>query len=1094
MSQAGLYRKAILMTKTHLLLTLIITAGVLALSWSATQAKELLVPRRFVHPSVKPDKQYAGQKQGFRSGVCQRNLLGLERPFPGALPTLKKGLPLDAFQVDTLRICALRVDFQYEDPDDPRTTGRGQFDLRSYEEFEEEEGHYIDPAPHNKKYFETHLQALHHYWHSVSNHQLVLTYDVWPQENEGSYRLPVQMGYYGENGPYGESILDRLGHFFIDAVTLADTLSPEIDFSQYQSVIIFHAGADQQNNLPFVEDTPDDFFSGFIIMTNPIQVDSGRVGIKDGLIIPETVSQDNRVGALNANLAHEFGHQLGLIDLYRTYDFFTQIGDFSLMDNNGLSVGADFPDIGPAVFGTLPVYPEAWSRAYLGFSVPKEVSNEDSVEVIAAEMVRNGVEVVKVPIDANEYFLLENRRWEVDFVDVGDYSDILIGDKETGVILGPGYAYFPGADTVKVLNDEYDRLLPGNGILIWRVDEVVCYLDYVGNRVNNFLNNTLQWDVERRFVTLMEADGIIDFGGNYHAGYGSAADMWRRGNNSNFTPYTNPATESNLGANSQIYITEISRADTVMTFDLSREISQDGWPQTSVPGLIDCQPTVVDLDGDSLHEVFQVWDRVLLGWRYDGSKIIVNADSIGIVQFDGSVRRYPLASFALADSDFVGTPAFGDLDGDDTLEVVLGSLDGKLYAWKPRDSEPDGGADLMPGFPVDLGEPASTSPMVFVYGIGLDDDGLTIAIAAGTEILLVYGGNIINSFSSRHPITGMALSIRDEIVFTSCGNDSSFIHHYLGQEYAAIVADSFFNPVTGDIDHDDGLEIVAATVGGHLYVFNVEGELEPGWPLQVADTLGGPPILGDIDGDGFLEIILAGENEIYAYNYTGSLVSNFPVRLSRSTNMGLIVSTPVLGDLDGDGLVDIIFGGPQGNLYAYRYDGNPVNGFPLPSGFPIYDSPTVADLDNDGDLEVCVRSYADGFITFWDLAAPFTEEDLSWSTFGQNPQNSFLFPSSLLSPIVVGEFLPPGSVYNYPNPAGEETKIRYYLNQPAEVNIKIFDLTGELVFEDRERGQVSDNDYLLNCSGFAPGVYLCRVGAQSGSLKEHAIFKIAIVR
>jgi M6 family metalloprotease-like protein len=1082
------------MTTTRPLLTLILTLFALALSLPQSYSNELLIPRKFIHPSVKPDRQYPGEKLGFRSGVCRRNLLGLERPYPGALPTLKRGLPIDQFQVDTLRICALRIDFQYEDPDDPRTTGRGQFDLRTYEQFQEEEEHYIDPAPHNREYFKAHLQALHNYWYSVSNHKLVLTYDVWPPASESSYRLPVAMGHYGENGPWGDNLLDRLGHFFIDAVTFADSVSPEIDFSGYQSVIIFHAGADQQNNLPFVEDTPDDLFSGFIIMTQPVMVDSGGVGIEDGLIIPETVSQDNRIGALNASLAHEFGHQLGLVDLYRTYDFFTQIGDFSLMDNNGLSVGADFPDIGPAVFGTLPVYPEAWSRAYLGFSLPEEISNEEGIELIAAEMVRSGIEVVKLPVDANEYFLLENRRTEVDFKSEVPYPNVLIGDPESGVILGPGYAFTIGDSLVKVLNDEYDRLLPGNGILIWRVDEVVCYLDYLGNGVNNFLNNTLQWDIERRFVTLMEADGIIDFGGNYHAGYGSAADMWRQGNNSNFTPYTKPSTESHLGAYSGIYVTDISLADTTMTFDGSREISQQGWPQTSVPGLTDCQPTVVDVDGDSLMEVFQVWDNVLLAWRYDGSKLIDNADSIGIVQFDGSVRTYPLASFSLADSNFVGTPAFGDIDGDDTLEVILGSRDGKLYAWKPRDSQPDGGADLVAGFPVDLGAPVSTSPMVFVYGIGLDDDQLTIAIAAGTTVFLVYEGNIIDSFSSRHPITGMALSIRDEIVFTSCGDDSSFIHHYLGQEYAAVVADSFFNPVTGDIDHDDSLEIVAATAGGHLYVFNVEGELESGWPRQVADTLSGPPILGDIDGDGFLEIILTGENEIYAYNYTGSLLSNFPVELSRSANMGLIKSTPVLGDLDGDGLVDITFGGPQGNLYAYRYDASPVSGFPLPSGFPIYDSPAVADLDNDGDLEVMSRSYADGFISFWDLAPPFSEVNLSWPTFGQNPGNTFRFPSSLLSPIVVGEFLPPGSVYNYPNPAGEETYIRYYLNQPAEVNIKLFDLAGELVFEHTEQGQPTDNDYLLDCMRFAPGVYLCRVGAEAGSTKEHALFKIAILR
>ena len=70
-------------------------------------------------------------------------------------------------------------------------------------------------------------------------------------------------------------------------------------------------------------------------------VDNNTHAITDAIVMPEMASQDNRATALNAVMAHEFGHQLGLVDLYRTDNFFTQLGDFALMDNNGFGTGVD---------------------------------------------------------------------------------------------------------------------------------------------------------------------------------------------------------------------------------------------------------------------------------------------------------------------------------------------------------------------------------------------------------------------------------------------------------------------------------------------------------------------------------------------------------------------------------------------------------------------------------------------------------------------------------------------------------------------------------------------------------------------------------
>ena len=299
----------------------------------------------------------------FKSDISQKNILGLERPTPFSLPTSKHGLPLVASvtSVDTIHVLGLKIEFQPEIPDDPNTTGNGTFDLRTYDEYRAQEGNYIDPAPHNTSYFSSHMEALRRYWYLVSDSQLNISWDIFPQEETLALRLPHRMAWYGSEGPdSAASIGDKLGHFLIDAITFADSVMPEIDFSRYQAVIIFHAGSDQQNNIAFINNTPDDFYTGFLRLAEPIYVDNGANTVQEGTLIPETVSQDNRVNALNAVMAHEFGHQLGLPDLYNTSNFFTEVGDFSLMDNNGQSVGVQFDSIDATVGGTVPVYPDAW--------------------------------------------------------------------------------------------------------------------------------------------------------------------------------------------------------------------------------------------------------------------------------------------------------------------------------------------------------------------------------------------------------------------------------------------------------------------------------------------------------------------------------------------------------------------------------------------------------------------------------------------------------------------------------------------------------------------------------------------------------------
>jgi hypothetical protein len=82
---------------------------------------------------------------------------------------------------------------------------------------------------------------------------------------------------------------------------------------------------------------------------------------------------------------------------------------------------------------------------------------------------------------------------------------------------------------------------------------------------------------------------------------------------------------------------------------------------------------------------------------------------------------------------------------------------------------------------------------------------------------------------------------------------------------------------------------------------------------------------------------------------------------------GIVQSSIGLGDIDEDGLPEIVVGGNDGVLYAFNGDGTPVVAvektdsildatpgalFKTPDGSPILSSPTLADVDLDNRVDL----------------------------------------------------------------------------------------------------------------------------------------------
>ncbi len=262
-----------------------------------------------------------------------------------------------------------------------------------------------------------------------------------------------------------------------------------------------------------------------------------------------------------------------------------------------------------------------------------------------------------------------------------------------------------------------------------------------------------------------------------------------------------------------------------------------------------------------------------------------------------------------------------------------------------------------------------------------------------------------------------------------------------------------------DINRDGTKEIVAtAPREDKLYVFKHDGDPLPGWEggkdVDPTDPYSrtSPAVIGNMDDDAFLEIVMVGRRNVYVFEHTGVLAEGWPVAV-RNGNSYIdddpkpwgVYSSPVLADLDVNGVTDIVFVTSNGKLNALDgVSGKPVVGFPVDINNSLVrgQSPLVTDLDLDGDLEILLIGH-DGILMTWDMPYTYSGEIyLEWPGPMANNKNSGHYlpqkitqnPNALVSEEGQGA-IPAQFVLeqNYPNPFNPETTIRYRITDPFSV-------------------------------------------------------------
>ena len=726
--------------------------------------------------------------------------------------------------IGLVRVAAIRISFQEDN--NPGTTGNGSF---LYSAPIDTCGKYtIDPVPHDRSYFESQLLAVSNYFKSVSYNKFGIDMDnsmVYPISEEGSYVLSNQMNYYH---PFNQEEIhdERITELFRDAIDIAYT-TDSINFSLYDHIVIFHAGIGQDFSLPFLDPTPEDIPSTFVDKEMLDKYLGGSIEISNsvidqGIILPETQNhlffEDSENIFLNAEepcdyqygltgtFALMLGFAIGLPPLWDTETGQSGIGIFGLMDqgsNNGR--------------GLIPAPPDAWTRKHIGWEYSTRIIPPASINLPS----RSENNIIEIPINDDEYFLIENRtNWYRDkmYIDSTRYNiyensnryppfveilfdSVLIDQDDNGVV-------------TNVYN--YDLGLPSSGILIWHIDEV-----NIDRGINNYSINN---DRLNRGVDLEESDGAQDIGfpsiflfSDPSAGY--FGDMWFKGNpeyersnpsmdglSPEFSHFSYPSTVSNSGSASFITIDNIGHQSDTMHFNVYNSLLADGFPDSSLHIRL-----VYDLDNNGLMDIIggvnNLWiaeEGNLLNKQYFYSTIN-NIYDISIRLFNNSnqlviLEKDDIASYV---NFYKKNSSLGNLEYvfSDTLEmldaVFINNNSNTLIYKETTDLffntaysiNNDGSTDSISGY-----------PLLSISDLDLDGQ---------SEYLVVKNYNQNTSLS--HIGTLEVRNINSNVMVSGFPVDS------ISNQYPALIKDLY---------GDEHPEIIVKNKNDEIIIINWKGEIE----------------------------------------------------------------------------------------------------------------------------------------------------------------------------------------------------------------------------------------------------------------------------
>jgi hypothetical protein len=707
----------------------------------------------------------------------------------------------------------------------------------------------------------------------------------------------------------------------------------------------------------------------------PVKGAKDSITIDEVMMCSETSNQDGLNWGIQGILVNQIARQIGIPDLFSTSSGISAIGAFCIMDFAGYSAGNGFIPPYPSAWVRAFM---GWDDVKVAAA---NAASSHHVKALTSVLDRDSINsaadfsdttILLVPINDHEYYLIENRQRNLTGNDSLFRYDSLEG---IGRVIAP-YPYNVNIDSnvaatsrknasnviLKVRNN--DVSLPACGLVVWHVDERV-----VRDRLPNNLINA---DSLYRGVGLVEADGVNDLGilfrdVLYQAAfdYGGAEDVFPHRTEmedstfsvNEFGPYTAPSTKSNDGGNTYLKISfktgssqpreerasitgkdyaVVNFADSVLSVSASWDYAVPGWPKRAAPEQF-YEPLLVDLDAK--HEGKELLLLAKSGRLYAWSS---DTGTAGIAY--GS-RNVTLDAFNLLGDTipFADTVVCIDSIAQTTgLPSVIDSMafiPNKVCGIRVLRALSTSGATWDS---IALSAPPSSYACCYA-----GDTGWAIGCEQGKIIF----GNLLDTvqtlkLASASPVCALA-ALRDRsgsVAVVQNDGTLSLCNRNASRADTSIKVHNGIAPytlVTGDLDRDNETEIVVCDSRHGLWVYKQNMTLAQGWEERPSDWPSvyayspgsvaaptdrsrlpvnvSPPMLVDLNRDGYLDIVVSGTNGLYAFNYKGVLISGWPSYLDNRYwyQRGSVLASPIaLTGANREPL--IVFGSPTGERATFR--------------------------------------------------------------------------------------------------------------------------------------------------------------------------------
>lgn len=518
------------------------------------------------------------------------------------------------------------------------------------------------------------------------------------------------------------------------------------------------------------------------------------------------------------------------------------------------------------------------------------------------------------------------------------------------------------------------------------------------------------------------------------------------------------------------------RYDAYLDFSIDVVMDQAGWPIELING-VSGGPALVDINNN-------------------GETDVIFGDKNGNVHCcDNSGDEFTGFPFNTGNQIY-GSVAIADINSDGELNIVVGSRSNNIYVLKPN-------GDVLFSF-------ASTGNILCTPVISDIDNNGSYEIIFQTIYKDLY---VIDSSGANYPNFPITLpsamymnagvAVADingdnlKEILVGCSDGNVYCINTTADTVWTAETSGAIRSAPSIVKFEEDYKIVAGTSTGKVSIISSDGVVEN--EITLSGEIRTSPIIvnldnSDITGFDDLEIVVGTmTGKLYVVDWAGNILSGFPYNTGTA-----IESTPIVADIDDDGLFDIIFGCNDKNLYALSSNGGIVTDFPIYCSYDIKSPPAIADIDEDGDYEIVFGTINGLWII--DYKSAYGDSSIMWPMYRYDLERTGLV-----------DWTPPHSIndnpyqyryfiaQNFPNPVETSTIISFSLatNKHEQTRIKIYNIKGQLVKKCEVKNakcgvnELTWNGKDSNGNKVANGIYFYRL--ETGDYKSE-IRKMILLR